>query len=489
MPRPGDQITATIRLVRELGSGGMGSVWVADHGALQTQVVVKFMHVELAADRESVLRFSREAAAGANVKSPHVVQVLDHGIAPDGAPFIVMELLEGSDLAAHVEKNGPMPVGEVDHVISHACRALARAHERGIVHRDIKPQNIFLTNVGGGDPFVKVLDFGIAKASGTRTGMSSATKTGALMGTPYYMSPEQTVGARGVDHRTDLWALGVVAFECMTGQKPFEAETIGGLAVAICSGPMPVPSLVNSTLSADVDRWFARACARDPVRRFGSAKEMADALHMLVAGGSPGERFSNAPRTSLASTEPAAPPLPTGPVAADALPAEAELAPRLGITTRAPVSGESEDMSFLPKRRGRITLALAVVVVLIGTASVGLKLASSSPASPSAPSPPAAEPPPPPATPSPPASAALSPFPPVEPPAAPSYKAPPPVPATPRQDLPATMKPSPRNVPPTRSKDAPARPPAPGLRAPNCDPNYTLDANGEQHFKPECFAR
>jgi serine/threonine-protein kinase len=166
VPRLGDQITASIRLVRELGSGGMGSVWVADHAALQTQVVVKFMHVQLTGDRDSVLRFSREAAAGANVKSPHVVQVLDHGIAPDGAPFIVMELLEGSDLAAHLERNGPMPLAEVDHVISQTCKALARAHERGIVHRDIKPQNIFLTNVGGGEPFVKVLDFGIAKASG-----------------------------------------------------------------------------------------------------------------------------------------------------------------------------------------------------------------------------------------------------------------------------------------------------------------------------------
>ena len=145
------------------------------------------------------------------MKSPHVVQVLDHGIAADGAPFIVMELLEGSDLAAHCEKNGPMSLAEVDHVISQTCKALARAHERGIVHRDIKPQNIFLTNVGGGEPFIKVLDFGIAKAGGASPGMSSATKTGALMGTPYYMSPEQTIGAKGADHRTDLWALGVVA--------------------------------------------------------------------------------------------------------------------------------------------------------------------------------------------------------------------------------------------------------------------------------------
>src|SRR5580704_3098642 len=166
MPQPGDPITPSIRLVRELGSGGMGSVWVADHAALQTQVVVKFMHVQLSGDRDSVLRFSREAIAGANVKSPHVVQVYDHGIAPDGAPFIVMELLEGADLAAHLERRGAMPLGEVEQLISQACKALAQAHERNIVHRDIKPQNIFLTKVGGGEHFVKLLDFGIAKAGG-----------------------------------------------------------------------------------------------------------------------------------------------------------------------------------------------------------------------------------------------------------------------------------------------------------------------------------
>src|SRR5580658_1808876 len=232
MPRVGDQITSSIRLVRELGSGGMGSVWVADHRTLQTQVVVKFMHAQLAGDKDSLLRFSREAAAGANVKSPHVVQVFDHGIAPDGAPFIVMELLEGSDLATHSERNGPMSLFEVERVISQTCKALSRAHERGIIHRDIKPQNIFLTNVGGEEVFVKVLDFGIAKATESLPGISSATKTGAMMGTPHYISPEQMVGAKGIDHRTDLWALGVVGFECLTGKKPFDAETIGGLAVA-----------------------------------------------------------------------------------------------------------------------------------------------------------------------------------------------------------------------------------------------------------------
>ncbi len=483
MPQPGDLITPSIRLVRELGSGGMGSVWVADHGALQTQVVVKFMHVQLTGDRDSVLRFSREAAAGANVKSPHVVQVHDHGIAPDGAPFIVMELLEGSDLAAHVEKSGPMPLVEVDHVISQACKALARAHERGIVHRDIKPQNIFLTNVGGGEPFVKVLDFGIAKASGQQHSMSSATKTGALMGTPYYMSPEQTVGAKGVDHRTDLWALGVVAFECMTGQRPFDAETIGGLAVAICSGPMPTPSRIDRALPAEVDRWFARACAREVTQRFNSAKEMADELHVLATGQPSHQRFSGDPRRLPHAATEVAPPLLALPPTVSAQP-NVEPIPTLGVTTQAPVSGEAEDEPVIPKRGGKgLALGIAAAVVLAGAAAVGLKLANPSPVQPSAASTQAVELPPPTPMPSAATAVTLSPLPAVAPAVAASAESQGRAPtATAKQSA------SPMVAPPGPKNAGKSGPPAAPSRAPNCDPNYTLDANGEQHFKPECFA-
>ncbi len=460
----------------------MGSVWIADHGALQTQVVVKFMHVQLAGDRESVLRFSREAAAGANVKSPHVVQVHDHGIAPDGAPFIVMELLEGSDLAAHVEKSGPMSLVDVDHVISQACKALARAHERGIVHRDIKPQNIFLTNVGGGEPFVKVLDFGIAKAGGVQQAVSSATKTGALMGTPYYMSPEQTVGAKGVDHRTDLWALGVVAFECLTGQRPFEAETIGGLAVAICSGPMPSPSRINRTLPPEVDLWFARACAREVEQRFVSAKEMADELHAIATG-----RVSYDPRASRHTVTGMGAPVPlppTVPAQPNVAPTVTEPAPTFGVTTRAPVSGEVEDAPHIPKSGKGAALGIAAAVVLAGAVAAGLKLASPSPAQPSAASAQAAEV----TTPTPPPSAAtvvaLSPLPAVTPPIAPSADRRGPAPIATAQKQSA----SPMVAPPAPKNAGKSNPPAAPSHAPNCDPNYTLDANGEQHFKPECFA-
>jgi serine/threonine-protein kinase len=167
-------------------------------------------------------------------------------------------------------------------VVSHCAKALGRAHERGVVHRDIKPDNVFLTDGGDGELFAKVLDFGIAKAS---TGDMVATRTGAVLGSPYYMSPEQVVGSKSLDHRTDLWSLGVMTFEMVTGRRPFDAETIGALSIAICHGETPVPSRVALGVPAAFDTWFAKACARDPAARFASGKEMAEALAAALSTG------------------------------------------------------------------------------------------------------------------------------------------------------------------------------------------------------------
>lgn len=278
----GAWVTPNVRLERPIGAGGMGAVWLAEHTTLRTKVVVKLMRPELAHDPETLSRFSREAAAAANVKSPHVVQVLDHGVAPDGSPFITMELLEGEDLGARL-KRGPIAPDEAAVIISQTCKALARAHERGIVHRDVKPQNIFLCSTFG-ETFVKVLDFGIAKAGGDLQSGLDTTNTGAVMGTPYYMSPEQALGHSTLDFRSDLWAVGVVAFEMLTGRKPFLGETVGALAVAICTKPLPRPSSVSGALGRAVDAWFERACAREPGARFASAKDLADGFSAAMSG-------------------------------------------------------------------------------------------------------------------------------------------------------------------------------------------------------------
>ncbi len=294
----GMMVTPSVKLVRPLGEGGMGAVWVADHLALRTQVVVKFIASGLKDSKEATERFSREAAAAAQVKSPHVVQTFDHGFTPDGTPYIVMELLEGRDLGAFLDAEGRCSPELVVEIIAQLARALDRAHERGIIHRDIKPGNLFLCDGGRGEVFVKLLDFGIAKGVDVPK-VDSGTKTGAMIGSPFYMSPEQILGSKSIDHRSDLWSVGVVAYEALTGDKPFDAETMGGLAIKIHSEPLPFPSTKVPGLSPAVDAWFQRACARPVPDRFNSAKEMAEALAAALGGEMP--RSVDLPRSTTGS--------------------------------------------------------------------------------------------------------------------------------------------------------------------------------------------
>jgi serine/threonine protein kinase len=294
-------VTPSVKLVRPLGEGGMGAVWVAEHLALRTQVVVKFIATGLKSNKEAQDRFSREAAAASQVKSPHVVQTFDHGITDEGVPYIVMELLEGRDLGQYLDQEGgKMPSDLVVEVMGQLARALDRAHERGIIHRDIKPGNIYLCDAGrGGEVFVKLLDFGIAKGVDVDgpNRVDSGTKTGSMIGSPFYMSPEQILGSKDLDHRSDLWSVGVVCFEMLTGRKPFDAETMGGLAIRIHSEPLPLPTVVNPDLPIAVDAWFARACARNVNARYGTAKEMTEELARALGGEMP-KSLDLAPRLS-----------------------------------------------------------------------------------------------------------------------------------------------------------------------------------------------
>jgi serine/threonine-protein kinase len=281
-------VTPHVRLVKKLGEGGMGSVWLADHLRLESQIAVKFIDPLLIAKHPSVKsRFRREATAAARIHSPHVVRTYDHGELDDGTPFIMMELLEGESLGDRLERAGPLSLHQTATVIVQSCKLLRKAHKLGIVHRDLKPDNIFLvdSSAGGSDDepyegfddlFVKILDFGIAKQV-TRDG-SFATMTGAMLGTPEYMSPEQILSAKEVDHRADLWALAVVAYQCMTGRLPFSGETLGAVFQSVLAGRFPPPSQTPGRLPRELDPWFERALHRDPVARFQSARELANAF-------------------------------------------------------------------------------------------------------------------------------------------------------------------------------------------------------------------
>ncbi len=268
------------RLERPLGQGGMGAVWLAQHIGLDVPCAVKFIHAEAAASPEVRARFEREAKSAAQLRSPNVVQILDHGIW-EGAPYIAMELLEGEDLAARLRSRGRLEPRETAAIASQVARALTRAHAAGLVHRDLKPANIFLVRDDDRE-IAKVLDFGVAKTTTMAMGVSdSQTKTGALLGTPYYMSPEQAQGTKVVDHRSDLWALSVVVYQCITGQLPFRSEALGDLLMKIIVQPLPVPSHV-APVPPGFDAWWARCSTRDPDQRFQSAKELTDALGLAL---------------------------------------------------------------------------------------------------------------------------------------------------------------------------------------------------------------
>lgn len=270
------------RLIDKLGEGGMGSVWRAEHLELGTLVAVKLISREVANNPDALERFRREAHAAAALRSPHVVQILDYGV--DGnTPFMVMELLEGESLAERLARRGSLGMDETSRILSQVARAVSKAHSFGIVHRDLKPDNIFLVH-NDDEEVAKVLDFGIAKATGDVTGSASMmTGTGVMLGTPYYMSPEQAAGRRDVDHRTDTWALAVIAYQCLVGSPPFRADTIGGLVLAICTEQAPRPSQ-HASLAPSFDAWFARGVQRDPEQRFQTARDLADTLKAIAGG-------------------------------------------------------------------------------------------------------------------------------------------------------------------------------------------------------------
>ena len=336
----GQLISDRYRLIRMIGKGGMGSVWLAEHTTLKNEVAIKLIDSQLATYPEARARFLREAQLAARIKSPHVVQIFDHGVSADGHPYIAMEYLVGMSLRDRLVARVRLPLADTARLTSHLCRALARAHEAALVHRDLKPENIFLAR-DGDDEIVKVLDFGVAKATDALANSGiDPTRTGALLGTPFYMSPEQAQGLKTVDYRTDLWAVGVVVFECITGQRPFSAEALGPLIGKILGGPIPTPSSVapDAHIPKDVDTWMLRALARDPAARFASAKELAESF--MIASGmtdslprdrSSGRDVTGGPAPHISS----APPLDAG--LADTLAAVPPQAPTPVVATNAPI--------------------------------------------------------------------------------------------------------------------------------------------------------
>ena len=274
---PGTVVDGKYRIERVLGQGGMGVVVAASHVELGTEVALKLLRPELAANESLLARFRREARAVAALSSDNTVRVFD--VSPPGASptYIVMERLRGRDLGTRLAQ-GSFEVPEAVDYVLQACAALAEAHAVGVIHRDLKPTNLFLARAADGSTIVKVLDFGISKVTGRLAAGAAQTSRESIMGTPTYMSPEQLDAKPDVDGRTDIWTLGVILFELLTGQQPFEAPTLPQLCMKIIREPAPPAQSFRVEVPPELDVIIARCLEKDPRRRFATALDLAEAL-------------------------------------------------------------------------------------------------------------------------------------------------------------------------------------------------------------------
>lgn len=293
----GDVIHGKYKVERVIGEGGMGLVVAAKHLTLDRSVALKVLNQKSQESQEALERFTREARAAARIQSEHVGRVLDVDAMPGGAPFIVMELLEGHDLAEEIRRNQRVPVERAVAFLLQACEAIAEAHASGIVHRDLKPANLFLSKSQSGNQMVKVLDFGISKITrreeaGSITANKALTNPTSMLGSPLYMSPEQMKASTEVDARTDIWSLGVILYELLSGRSPFDANTIPMICAAVLSqNPQPVGVVLAQMgitgsaagpIPEGIERIVQRCLQKDAENRYRDIAHLARALAVFA---------------------------------------------------------------------------------------------------------------------------------------------------------------------------------------------------------------
>jgi serine/threonine-protein kinase len=275
----GDVIAGKYRLEREIARGGMGVVWAARHEMLRQDVALKTLLPDALNDPNAIERFTREARAAAMLESDHVVRVFDVGFLPTGLPYIAMEQLDGNDLSGELRSRGPLPVMVACQYMVQALQAISEAHSRGIVHRDLKLSNLFLAKRSNGGERVKVLDFGISKFQGAEKAERDLTSTGQVLGSPAYMSPEQLRDPRSVDTRTDIWSVGVILYELLSGVALFDSEkSVGETFAKIIADPIPSLRSVKPDIPEEIDRVVMRCLDRNRETRLQTVDELWDAL-------------------------------------------------------------------------------------------------------------------------------------------------------------------------------------------------------------------
>jgi len=278
--REGDVLAGKYRVDEILGIGGMGVVVAAHHLQLDDKVAIKFLLPHALRNEEAVARFQREARAAVKIKSEHVARIIDVGTLDSGAPYMVMEHLDGCDLDAWLHERGPLDPEQAVEFVLHACEAMAEAHALGIVHRDLKPANLLCIRRRDGLLAVKVLDFGISKVVdlGSEEHDPAITKTQSLMGSPMYMSPEQLRSSKHVDARADIWSLGVVLHELIAGHPPFSAETMPQLVLKVMSSPAPGIREARADVPEGLERVILRCLEKDKEKRYPTVAELAAEL-------------------------------------------------------------------------------------------------------------------------------------------------------------------------------------------------------------------
>jgi serine/threonine protein kinase len=378
----GDVIAGKYIVERVIGEGGMGIVVAARHRELEQRVAIKFLLPEIAEQGMAAERFRREARSAARMRGAHVCRVLDVGTAETGVPFMVMEYLEGRDLASELEQRGRVPHEEAVGYVLQACEALAEAHAAGVIHRDLKPANLFLEACADGSRRIKVLDFGVSKSLLDATpGMGALTKTSNLVGSPLYMSPEQLDSAKDVDPRTDVWALGIVLYELMAGCTPFKGDSIPQLVTAVLHEAPRTLASQQVDVPAGLETVVQRSLEKRRQDRYASVAEFVNALMPFAPPHAAGAAGRVSRLLSLADPQP--------PVASSPVNANSARATPSGPTPTAsatPMGAVSTPLSWSRTTRKRnVRLGVGLLVLLALALSIGgfyaYRSSSSAPAS------------------------------------------------------------------------------------------------------------
>jgi len=361
----GEVLAGKYKVENVLGVGGMGVVVAARHMQLEQRVALKFLRPEAMQSKEAVERFLREARNAVRLRSEHVAKVTDVGTLDSGAPYMVMEFLDGADLSQIVQATGSITIEEAVYFVLQACEAIAEAHSLGIIHRDLKPQNLFVTRRVDGKPLVKVLDFGISKTLDTQSGLS-LTRTSSIMGSPLYMSPEQMRSSKNVDQRADIWALGVILYELLTGHVPFEAESVPELCLKVVQDEPTPPKSERPQIPEGLNAVVLKCLEKTSSNRFSNVAELAAALEPYSAEIARGSSERIASTLNL----PSRPPM----VSIGAISSSSN--PKIG--TGGTAWGTTQAMEAKKKARLPIFVGAGVAALVILTVGIGLAMKSSS---------------------------------------------------------------------------------------------------------------